>query len=172
MKKSNPNLLERIFETILWKSRLIVMLPVIFSLLGALILFYCGSLEIIHTASPILKSTHDINFNQLLIGIIGAVDLYLIAIVLLIFSFGIYELFVSKIDIAQDEYGHNILEIETLDELKNKLIKVVIMVLIVNFFKTVLSASFTSPLDILYLGLAILCVAGCTFFIRRIEKEE
>ena len=172
MNKPKSSLLEKIFETILWKSRLIVLLAVIFSLLGALALFFCGSLEIVHTAAPAFQLHHEVNYNELLIGIIGAIDLYLIGIVLLIFSFGVYELFISKIDIAHEEYGQNILEIESLDELKNKIIKVVIMVLIVGFFKTVLSAKFTTPLEILYLGLAILCVAGCTFFIRKIEKEE
>jgi len=59
----------------------------------------------------------------------------LIAVVLLIFSFGIYELFISEIDDAENsEVGSKILAIHSLDELKDKLGKVVVMVLIVSFF--------------------------------------
>ncbi len=173
MEKHKESLFERVFEACLWKTRLIVIFAVIFSLLGSLALFLCGSFEIYHTVTHLVeKGSAEPDYNKLLIGIIGAVDLYLIGIVLLIFSFGIYELFISKIDIANDGYGNNILEISTLDELKNKLIKVILMVLIVSFFKTILSTSFTTPLEMLYYALAILFVSACTFFIRRIEKEE
>ena len=172
MSKEKPSLLESIFESFLWKSRLVVLLAVIFGLLGAMALFLSGSFEIYHTITHIFPAgAEEPNYNKLLIGIIGAVDLYLIGIVLLIFSFGIYELFISRIDIAQVS-NRNILEIESLDELKNKLIKVIIMVLIVSFFKAVLSTPFQTPTEILYFGLAILCVATCTFFIRKIEKDE
>ena len=62
---------------------------------------------------------------------------------LLIFGFGIYELFISELEIARlgDEFG-NILEVSNLDDLKNKIIKVIIMVLIVSFFQRILSMEF------------------------------
>jgi uncharacterized protein (TIGR00645 family) len=170
-KKLHP--LEHIFEAFLWKSRLISLFAVIFSLLGSFALFLCGSFEIYHTVSHLFsEGSKEPNYNKLLIGIIGAVDLYLIGIVLLIFSFGIYELFISKIDIAEEGHNRNILEIVSLDELKTKLIKVILMVLIVSFFKAILSTSFVTPIEMLYFGLAILAVSACTFFIRKIEKEE
>ena len=174
MINKKPNPLEQLFEALLWKSRLVILLAVIFSLIGSLALFLAGSIEVYHTVKHLfLEIAHEPDYNKLLIGIIGSIDLYLIGIVLLIFSFGIYELFISKIDIAQDgSHGHNILEIESLDELKNKLIKVILMVLIVSFFKGILSTPYGTPIEMLYFGLAILCVAACTFFIRKIEHEE
>ena len=173
MNGKKQNLLEQLFESLLWKSRLMILLAVIFSLFGSLMLFVCGSFEIYHTFHRLLSELQtEPNYNGLLIGVIGSVDLYLIGIVLLIFSFGIYELFISKIDIAQEGHSHNILEIKSLDELKNKLIKVILMVLIVSFFKAILSTSFATPIEMLYFGLAILCVSTCTFFIRKIEQEE
>lgn len=173
MGENKQNLLERVFESLLWRSRLIVLFAVVFSLLASLALFLCGSFEVYHTVTHLFTPDGSgPDYNSLLIGVIGAVDLYLIGIVLVIFSFGIYELFISKIDIANDGHGHNILEITSLDELKNKLIKVILMVLIVSFFKTILSTAFQTPLEMLYFGLAILCVAACTFFLRKIEKED
>jgi uncharacterized membrane protein YqhA len=174
MKKDHKtSWLEQVFESLLWKSRLIIILAVIFSLLGSFAMIIAGSFETYHTVTHFFtKSSAELDHSKLLIGIIGAIDLYLIGIVLLIFSFGVYELFISKIDIGSDGKSHNILEIESLDELKNKLVKVLLMALIVSFFKTILSTTFTTPLEILYFGLSILFIATCTFFMRHIEKNE
>jgi uncharacterized protein (TIGR00645 family) len=173
MKNNKSNFLEQLFESILWQSRLIVLLAVLFSILASLALFVTGSYEIWHTVSHIYQGPgHEPDYSNLLIGVIGAVDLYLIGIVLLIFAFGIYEIFISKIDIARDGDMHNVLEITSLDELKNKILKVVIMVLIVSFFRTVLGATFSTPLEMLYFALAILAVAACIFFLRHREHEE
>jgi len=84
----------------------------------------------------------------------------LIGIVLLIFGFGIYELFVSEIDFANAKFSESTLKIKSLDQLKNKIIKVIIIVLIVKFFEKILklTENFTSPLDILFFGLSILSI--------------
>ncbi len=173
MTKNNPSKLEQLFESLLWKSRLIILLAVIFGILGSLALFFAGSFEIYHTVTHLFpENSSQPDYSKLLIGIIGAVDFYLIGIVLLIFAFGIYELFISQIDIARtDGKNHNILEITSLDELKTKIIKVIVMVLIVSFFKAILSTPYQTPLEMLYFGLAILCVATCTYFLRKIEEE-
>ncbi len=93
---------ENIFEALLWNSRLIVMIAVIFGLIGSLTLFIVGGLEILNTVQTAFGSPEGMhNYNEILIGIIGSIDLFLIGIVLMIFSFGVYELFISKIDIAR-----------------------------------------------------------------------
>ena len=87
----------------------------------------------------------------------------------MIFGFGIYELFISKIDIAREDKSISILEIENLDELKNKIIKVIIMVLIVSFFERVLEMEYKSPLDMLYFALSIF---GLSFGVYLINKNS
>jgi uncharacterized membrane protein YqhA len=162
---------ERIFEGALWNTRLIVLLAVIFSAISAIILFISGSLEVIHTLeNSITLSPISVDYTQVLVGIIGAVDFYLIAMVLLIFCFGIYELFISKIDIARhSESFHTILEIATLDDLKNKIIKVIIMVLIVSFFQRVLSLTITTGLDMLFMALSIAAICIGVFFLQKLK---
>ncbi len=166
--------IERAFEILLWKSRLIVILAVIFSALGALSLFVLGSREMYHVFKEIFPFTsqHPLTNEQVLIGVIGAIDLYLIGIVLLLFSFGIYELFISRIDIARLHEETKILEIESLDELKNKLLKVILMVLIVSFFKTVLIMKFNTPLEMLYYALSIVALAGGVYLIHKKEEGD
>ena len=166
-------LIEKIFEWLLWKSRLIVILAVIFTLLGAAGLFVLGSYDIFNTIKDIFPLSQNVHeYDAVLIGVIGAVDLYLIGVVLLLFSFGIYELFVSKIDIAQNDESENILDIGSLDELKNKILKVIIMVLIVTFFKNVVQMHFTTSLEMVYLALSIVMLAASVYLIRKQEDEK
>lgn len=163
-----PGTLERIFESLLWKTRLGTILVVIFCAIGGFGLFILGSVEIYHAMQIILKpGEYEHGTEEVLINIIGALDLYLIGVILLLFSFGIYELFISRIDQARIEGGDNILNIESLDELKNKTLKVIVMVMVVSLAKVVLGMKFTTPLEVLYFSISILCVSGAVFFIRK-----
>ena len=171
-KKNKESFLEMFIEGMLWKSRYIVFLAVFFSITAAISLFVFGSYEI---ASAIVNENpfsaiHENGHADLLVQFIGAIDLYLIGIVLLIFGFGIYELFISDIDIAHNNYRITILEIKTLDELKNKIIKVIIMVLIVTFFERVLNMKYDTPIHMLFFAISILILATGVFMINKKPK--
>ncbi len=91
------------FAKTLWSSRLITIFAVIFGIIGAILLFIVASADIykvlIMTYKYFFAGYHPENFHADIISdIIGAIDLYLIGIVLYIFSFGIYELFISDIE--------------------------------------------------------------------------
>jgi uncharacterized membrane protein YqhA len=162
---------EHLFESGLWSSRLIVILAVIFGTVSAIALFISGSVEIIaslfHAVSLVPV---EIDYTQLLTGIIGGVDLYLIGMVLLIFSFGIYELSISRLDVARSsEAFHTLLEISSLDDLKNKIIKVIIMVLIVSFFQRVLSMKLSGSLDMLFMAVSIAVICIGVYFLQKLK---
>ncbi|AXI24954.1 hypothetical protein CFE53_01800 [Methanofervidicoccus sp. A16] len=169
MKKRN--ILEVIFEGTLWKCRLIAILAVIFGLIGSISLFLIASYDIVVISEKVYMfffgGYRPLNFHELLIEkIIGAVHLYLVAVVMLIFSFGIYELFISEIDDRKDEES-KILAIHSLDELKDKLGKVVIMVLIIGFFKRVMDIDYSSPMEMMYLAGSILMLALALHFMHK-----
>ena len=154
--------MENKFEKFLWNFRYITILAVILSIISAFTLIVIGSWDIIEAVifyNPLFDASISSN-NELLFKLISAIDLFLIGIVLLIFGFGIYELFVSEIDFANSKFTESTLKIRDLDQLKNKIIKVIIIVLIVKFFEKVLkfSENFTTPMDILYFGLSILSI--------------
>lgn len=157
--------IEQAFEKFLWQTRFIVLLAVIFGLISAFALFIVGSLDIVKHLTELVKG--NIETKYLIAGIIGSVDIYLIGVVMLIFSFGIYELFVSQIDIGRVNEDVRILEIKSLDELKNRIIKVVIMVLVVTFFKTVLGTPYESPLEMLYFALSIFTICFGVYFMHK-----
>ncbi len=166
---AEQGIIENIFERALWNVRFIVILGVIFGALSAIVLFIAGSSEIIHIIVGYVQvGEHPLSHEDILIGIIGAVDFYLIGLVLLIFSFGIYELFISEIDIARIEGGFgSLLDIENLDDLKNKIIKVIIMVLIVTFFQRILSMVFTTSMDMLAMAVSICLICVGVYFLGR-----
>jgi len=168
-------MLEKLFEGAIWRSRFIVLLAVIFGLLGAIVLFVVASMDIwgvaVYAFNTIITHAHPENFHEdIVAGIIGAVDLYLIAVVMFIFSFGIYELFISDIDEAEGKNGSNILAIHSLDQLKDKIAKVIVMVLVVNFFQRVLHTNFTTPLEMLYFAGSITLLAVGLYFLGKVGK--
>ena len=168
---------ERIFEGAIWRSRFIVILAVVFGLVGAVVLFIVASMDIwgvaTYTFHVISNGLHPDTFHEDVVsGIIGAVDLYLIAVVMFIFAFGIYELFISDIDeAAEDENKSQILAIHSLDQLKDKIAKVIVMVLVVNFFQRVLHTEFSTPLEMLYFALSITALSVGLYYLGKVGKH-
>lgn len=172
-------MLEKFFEHSLWNSRFIILLAVIFGLVGAALLFIVASFDVYDTAKYVLNSyithAHPENFHEEIVGgIIGAIDLYLIGVVMLLFSFGLYELFISDIDPAKDESGeeNQLLAIHSLDQLKDKISKVIVMVLVVGFFQKVGHTTYNGALDMLYLALSIAAVSVGLFFLGKVGKSH
>jgi len=170
--------LESLFQSTIWKSRLVIILAVIFGLIGAFALFTVASVDIFSIAAYVIKTyltgAHPEMFHEdVVAGIIGAVDLYLIAVVMLIFSFGLYELFIAEIDECTAKMkSSNILEIKSLDELKDKIAKVIIMVLVVNFFQRVLHTKFEGAMDMFYFALSIAALSIGLYFLGKVGKKE
>jgi len=171
-------MIEKVFESGLWSSRFIIILAVVFGLIGAVLLFAVASVDIFNTAKFVLTTyftgAHPENFHEDIVGgIIGAVDLYLIGVVMLLFSFGLYELFISEIDVAKDEKGNpnQLLAISSLDQLKDKISKVIVMFLVVGFFQKVGHSSYDGALDLLYLALSITAVSVGLYFLGKVGKH-
>ena len=157
-------LLERLFERVLWLSRLVVVIPVVASVALACAAFYLGTVDVVYVVAHVgsyadlaaSAGTRATTRAALLGRIITAVDTYLLAAVLLIFALGLYRLFIRKIEAAERaEFAPRLLLIESVDDLKDRLAKVVLLVLIVEFLQYALGAHYTSALDLLYLAIGI-----------------
>ena len=169
--------MEEIFEKGLWSTRFMVLLSVIFGLIGAVVLFIVASIDVYNTAVMVITTylhhLHPEHFHEDVVGgIIGAVDLYLIGVVMILFSFGLYELFISDIDIAKgDEKENKILAIHSLDQLKDKISKVIVMVLVVGFFQKVGHTEYNGALEMLYFSFSITAVAVGLYFLGKVGKH-
>ena len=92
---------------------------------------------------------------------------------MIIFSFGLYELFISDIDPAKDKDGceNQLLAVHSLDQLKDKISKVIVMVLVVGFFQKVGHIDYNGALDMLYLALSITAVSVGLYFLGKVGKH-
>jgi uncharacterized membrane protein YqhA len=152
--------IEELFESFLWSSRFLVLFAVLSSLAASLCLFFIGTFDVVKVVIDLV--TYASGFNdkvdihiEVIGTIIGSVDVFLIAVVLLIFSFGLYELFISHIDAADKTESSNILDIGSLDVLKDKIGQVIIMALIVKFFQIVLTMKVDVWIDMLIFAGAV-----------------
>lgn len=157
---------ETAFENMLWHSRMVVLLAVVASLITSFAIFYITSVDIYYILSHLTDyhlledAERSVMKAQTVGHVVGAVDGFLLATIMLIFSLGLYELFISKIDLAEKAAGSSrILLIHSLDDLKDRLAKVILMILIVMFFEQALFLKPSEPLELLYYALAIMLVA-------------
>jgi uncharacterized membrane protein YqhA len=156
--------IEGFFEAAIWRSRFVVIFAVVSSLAAALAIFYMATVDVVYLVAHILhyadpqldagarKLLHD----ETITHVVEVVDGYLLGTVMLIFALGMYELFVSDIDEAHgSRASSNILVIENLDDLKQRLAKVIIMILIVTVFEMGLKLPINTPLDLIELAGAV-----------------
>jgi uncharacterized membrane protein YqhA len=163
--------LEKYFEKLLWSSRLMVLAAVVSSLLLSLMLFVITAIDvgslIVH-ASDYIGANADVKKAlkiEMVSHTVGSIDGFLLATILLIFALGLYELFISDIDIAKGSgQSSKVLVINSLDDLKAKLAKVILMILVVTFFEVSLSMTFVGALDLVYFALGILMVSLALYF--------
>lgn len=151
--------LELIVENSLWNSRFSVMAAVVISLVSSLCMFFMATVDavymVIHLAEyPTLETAERLSLrSETITHVVELIDGYLLATVLLIFALGMYELFISKIDQAERaENASQVLVIKSLDDLKARLAKVILMILIVKFFEYALAMPFKTPMDLLMFG--------------------
>ena len=163
--------IERYFEKLLWSSRYMVLAAVVASLLLSLLLFVITAVDVVgllsHASDYFVASAADrkVLKIEMVAHTVGAIDGFLLATILLIFALGLYELFISDIDEAKESgQSAKVLVINSLDDLKSKLAKVILMILVVTFFEVSLSMSFTSALDLVYFSLGILMVSLALYF--------
>jgi len=163
-------IIETLFESFLWNSRLMVIAAVLASLAAAVAVLYMASVDawimISHLGEYIssdITSEQRANLRSATVThVVEIIDGYLLATVLLIFALGLYELFISKIEQASNSHGASkILVIRSLDDLKGRLAKVILMILIVKYFEHALEMEFTTAKDLLYFagGIAFLGLA-------------
>ena len=87
---------------------------------------------------------------------------------------GIYELFINKIDPVNKALDSrpSWLQINSIDELKSSLGKVILMILIVSFFEHSLQIDFSGIQDLLFLGIGILLISAALYLTHIGEKHN
>lgn len=131
--------MRRLFEV----SRYAVIIPSAASIIGAIVLMILGSIEIVRSAIHVVAKQEPL--KDTVVAILTSVDAILLGTVLLVIGYGLYELFIDT-NLEVPDW----LEINTLDDLKAKLIGVVVAIIAVIFVGVLVDAK--SPNEVMYYG--------------------
>ena len=150
------------------------------SLVSAVALFLRGGMVVFESIRgffiDLVEGKVNPSYEKMFEELVSSVDIFLFALVLIIFAVGVYELFISKIDPVERETDTrpSWLRISSVDDLKSSLGKVILMVLIVSFFKHTLELTKDqwSPTTLLYLSIGILLISGALYLTHKSGKEE
>ncbi len=154
-------------ERILKSSRYLILIAVLGSLLACIALLIYGGIQFIYVIAATLKSGSlgSGTAKVLTLGTIQVIDLFLLGTAFYIISLGLYELFINdRLDLPPW------LEIHNLDDLKGKLVSVIIVVLGVLFLGEVINWDGES--NLLFYGAAIaLVIMALAYFLSQKEKK-
>jgi len=165
----NPKRVELLFEFALWRGRILIVVGVLASMVMAVGALFMAAVDVLYLLVGLrqyatLELPTEVRTQvraQLVANIIKATDSFLIAAILIIVGLALYELFVNKIDAAErSEVGPRLLRVRTVDDLKDRVAKLILLVLVIEFFQRAVRMSYESPLDLLYLALSILLVGA------------
>ena len=144
-------------------TRYAVVVPAIASILGALLLMVQGSIEMIQVIiDAIVNST---KLKLTIVDVLTAVDAILLGTVLLVIGYGLYELFINE-DLKVPVW----LQVHDLDDLKSKLIGVVVALIAVIFVGVFVDVNRSK--DVLAFGVgAGALVTGLAIFAYTSKKD-
>ena len=113
-------------KRILGLTRYAVVVPAMASIIGALLLMAQGSISMVMVVIDAI--TEESGLKETIVDVLTAVDAILLGTVLLVIGYGLYELFIDA-DIEVPLW----LRVRDLDDLKSKLIGVVVAIVAVVF---------------------------------------
>ncbi len=151
-------------RSILGATRFVVVIPAVAAILGAILLMLQGSVAMVKAIidtvwfGAALKNTT--------VDVLTAVDAILLGTVLLVIGFGLYELFVDA-DIAVPAW----LRVYDLDDLKSKLIGVVVAIIAVIFVGVLVDSNRAADVISYGVGTGAL-VAGLALFSFATRKDR
>ena len=173
--------IELLFEGTLWNSRFVILSAVIGSLLAGFTIFYMSTVDVVilfqhafhYADGSMTEEARKVLHDSTVSHIVEVVDGYLLATVMLIFSLGLYELFISDIDQAHgSKASSKILVINNLDDLKSRLAKVILMIMIVTLFEEAINMHISQPIDLIYMGGSIALIALALYWSHAAEGRH
>lgn len=144
-------------------TRYSVFVPALAAMLGAVLLLAQGSIAVVMAVfDAIVKQTP---LKDTIVQVLTAVDAILLGTVLLVIGYGLYELFVDS-DIELPKW----LQVRDLDDLKSKLIGVVVAIIAVIFVGVLVDANRAADVISYGVGAGAL-VLGLAFFAYATKKD-
>jgi uncharacterized membrane protein YqhA len=151
-------------KRILGSTRYAVIVPAIASILGAILLMLQGSIGMVQAIIDTVW--FQIALKDTIVDVLTSVDAILLGTVLLVIGYGLYELFVDA-DIDVPTW----LQVRDLDDLKSKLIGVVVAIIAVVFVGVLVDSNRATDVISYGVGAGAL-VAGLALFAYATKKDN
>eukprot|EP00250_Pteridium_aquilinum_P003073 c13403_g1_i2 orf=257-1111(-) len=189
---------EELLEKAIFNCRFFTLMAVVGSLAGSILCFFKGCAFVVESFREyFLTCFNGIHTGKVILLLVEAVDVYLMGTVMLIFGMGVYELFISTLDVPTRAGGDSSsggarrticgsslfglfqlterpkwLEVRSLDELKTKLGHVIVMILLVGMFEKSKKVPIHSGVDLLCFSASILLSSGCLYLLSRLHSTH
>jgi uncharacterized membrane protein YqhA len=151
-------------KRIMGLTRYVVFVPAIASIIGALLLMAQGSLAMVMAVIDTISNGYGL--KETIVEVLTAVDAILLGTVLLVIGYGLYELFIDA-DLEVPQW----LRVYDLDDLKSKLIGVVVAIIAVVFVGVFVDSNRAS--DVISYGVSAgALVVGLAIFAFATKKEK
>jgi uncharacterized membrane protein YqhA len=151
-------------KRIMGLTRYVVFVPAIASIVGALLLMAQGSLAMVMAVIDTISNGYGL--KETIVEVLTAVDAILLGTVLLVIGYGLYELFIDA-DLEVPQW----LRVYDLDDLKSKLIGVVVAIIAVVFVGVFVDSNRASDVISYGVGAGAL-VVGLAIFAFATRKEK
>eukprot|EP01018_Ginkgo_biloba_P013698 Gb_22085 [translate_table: standard] len=162
---------------------------------GSVLCFIKGCFLVMESFSEYFHAFwQGLDYGEIVLLLMEAIDVYLMGTVMLIFGFGLYELFISNLLVPSYEpcrqglqsksiCGSNLfglfhlrerppwLEIHSLEELKSKIGHVIVMILLVGLFEKSKRVPITTGLDMVCFSASILLSSACIFLLSKLSVK-
>jgi uncharacterized membrane protein YqhA len=148
----------RLVATLAGLTRYLVVVPIIGLFVAAIVLTTVAAFDVFQITVEVF--TGHLALEKTVVSFIEVADIFLLAIVLYIMALGLYELFIDP-NLPLPEW----LVVRSLEDLKEKLLGVVVVVLAIFFLGRVIESQ--DPSELLYLGVGIAAVIGALAYFAK-----
>lgn len=158
-------------ECVLRQSRYLMLLPIFFVLMTLVYMIVLIAVRFWDSLTMFDKARD--NPFQILSHLIDVIDFALLCVIALIIVRWLYEIFLNKLEIqSKDQLQADQILIHDIDELKQKLGKVIIISLVVHIFKHMILFEVAEAYDLLIMGVVVLCLSIWLFLVEKIGGSK
>lgn len=166
----DPNRLRTRIEAVLWATRLLMGFGVAGLVVTAAVVTWATSVDVIDLVTSTL--TEETSSSATVADVVKILDGYLLVAILLLVAFGLYDQFVDHLDPAHapSRSASGILISGSLDDLKDKVAKLVVLVLVIEFLQRALRMDLRDAEDLFLLGAGIALVSLGLLLVAGLER--
>ena len=154
--------------------RYISLISIAFSFVGSGFMFYMGATKTLKAIGFYINGQVEVGVHQHLspssfaiVSLIESLDAFLFALVLLIFSYGILQIFILRRPLGSSEHQLAWMNIHNISQLKMMLIEVIIVILFVFFLKYTMLHFAEASWEMLTLPISILLLSISLYILKK-----